>query len=269
MITSPSNEKIKLVRALQDKRRTREAEQLFVVEGIRLVEEALRARAPIKLVLHTDDLDPRGQAALSELTRLDIPVETVTPKVMAAASDTETPQGLLALATLPSSSLLLPPSFSFALTLDKLSDPGNLGTILRTADAAGVEAVFIAPDTVDVYNPKVVRAAMGAHFHIPIVEASWESLAERLAGLEVWLAEARAGEAYHQVDWRQPCALIIGSEAEGPSAAARRLARHGVHIPMPGQAESLNAAVAAGILLFEVAKQRSRRSRMPRTASRE
>src|SRR5689334_15423871 len=141
MITSTSNEKIKLVRALQDKRRVREAEQLFVIEGVRLVEEALQARVPIKLVLHTDALDPRGQAALSQLTHLGVPIETVTPKVMAAASDTETPQGLLALITLPSS-FTLSPSLSFALVLDALSDPGNLGTILRTADAAGVEVVF-------------------------------------------------------------------------------------------------------------------------------
>jgi len=257
MITSPSNEKIKLIRALQDKRRVREAEQLFVVEGVRLVEEALRARAPIKLVLHTDDLDARGQAALSQLARLGAPVETVTPKVMSAASDTETPQGLLAIVTLPSSLILQPSSFSFALILDSLSDPGNLGATLRTADAAGVEAVFLAPGTVDAYNPKVVRAAMGAHFHLPIIETSWESLADHLNELEVWLAEAQVGEAYDQVDWRKPCALIIGSEAEGPSAAARRFAHHHVHIPMPGQAESLNAAVAAGILLFEVATQRS------------
>jgi RNA methyltransferase, TrmH family len=260
MITSTSNEKIKLVRALQDKRRIREAEQLFVIEGVRLVEEALRAQAPIKLALHTDDLDLRGQAALTQLTRLGVPIETVTPKVMAAASDTETPQGLLAITALPPSFVTRsgPPSFlSFALILDGLSDPGNLGTILRTADAAGVEAVFLIPGTVDAYNPKVVRAGMGAHFHLPIIEASWESLADRLTGLEVWLAEAHAGEAYHQVDWRKPCALVIGSEAEGPSAAAHRFAHRQVHIPMPGQAESLNAAVAAGILLFEVAKQRS------------
>src|SRR5689334_18816995 len=133
MITSTSNEKIKLVRALQDKRRVREAEQLFVVEGVRLVEEALRAHAPIKLVLHTADLDPRGQAVVSQLTQRGVPIETVTLKVMAAASDTETPQGLLATIAFPSS-FLLPPSLSFALILDALSDPGNLGTILRTAD---------------------------------------------------------------------------------------------------------------------------------------
>jgi TrmH family RNA methyltransferase len=148
---------------------------------------------------------------------------------------------------------------TFALVLDGLRDPGNLGTILRTADAAGVQAVFLAPGTVDAYNPKVVRAAMGAHFHVPLVAAGWTALAGRLRGLSLWLAEARQGLAYDQVDWRQPSALIIGAEAAGPGDAARRLAPKQVSIPMPGQAESLNAAVAAGIILFEAARQRAGR----------
>jgi len=256
MITSPSNPTLKLVRALQSQRKAREKEQSFVIEGVRLVEDAIRAEAPVKLVLHTDDLDARGRAALDQLARLGAQVEAVSPKVMAAASDTQTPQGLLAVLPLPSSFILYPAAFSFALVLDRLSDPGNLGTSLRTADAAGAEAVFLAPGTVDAHNPKVVRAAMGAHFHLPITERTWDELAERLTQVEVWLAEARDGEPYDRVDWRAPFALIIGSEAEGPSDAARRLTPKRVHIPMPGRAESLNAAVAAGVLLFEAARQR-------------
>jgi TrmH family RNA methyltransferase len=256
MITSPSNPTLKLVRALQSQRKAREKEGLFVIEGVRLVEEAVRAQAPVRLALHTDDLDARGRAALHALARLGAEIHEVTPRVMAAASDTQTPPGLLAVLSLPSSFILLPSSFSFSLVLDRVSDPGNLGAILRTADAAGVEAAFLAPGTVDAHNPKVVRAAMGAHFHLPITNCTWNELAERLSGLTVWLAEARAGEPYDRVDWRAPSALIIGSEAEGPSAAARRFTARRVHVPMPGRAESLNAAVAAGILLFEAARQR-------------
>jgi TrmH family RNA methyltransferase len=255
MITSPSNPAIKFIRELQAKRRAREQAGLFVVEGVRSAEEAVRANVTAKIVLHTDDLDARGRAALDSLARSGAEVRAVAPRVMAAASDTQTPQGILAVVPIPAFASRSGPS-SFVLVLDRLSDPGNLGAILRTADAAGVEAVFLAPGTVDAYNPKVVRSAMGAHFHLPIVEAGWDELRERLASLTVWLAEARAGERYDRVDWRAPCALIIGSEAGGPGEAALSFTPRRVHIPMPGQAESLNAAVAAGVLLFEAARQR-------------
>jgi TrmH family RNA methyltransferase len=156
----------------------------------------------------------------------------------------------------PPVSSAVPAGLTLSLILDGISDPGNLGTILRTAWATGVEAVFLMPGSVDAHNPKVVRAALGAHFRLPLIETNWEDLGQRLAHVESWLAEARQGLAYDQVDWRQPSALIIGSEAEGPSEAARRFTDRRVHIPMPGPAESLNAAVAAGVLLFEVARQR-------------
>jgi RNA methyltransferase, TrmH family len=255
MITSPSNPTLKLIRALQSQRKAREKERLFVIEGVRLVEEAIRTKAAVRLALHTEDLDPRGCAALNQLARLGAELHEVTPKVLAAASDTQTPQGLLAVVPFPHFATRSG-HLSFVIILDRLSDPGNLGTILRTADAAGVDAAFLAPGTVDAYNPKVVRAAMGAHFHLPMTHIEWDELRVPLSGLTVWLAEAHNGEPYSHVDWRQPSALIVGSEAEGPSDAARRFTPQRVHIPMPGLAESLNAAVAAGVLLFEAARQR-------------
>lgn len=256
MITSSSNPTLKLVRALQSQRKARETEQLFVIEGVRLVEEAIRAEAPVRLALHTANLDARGRAALDRLARLGAEIREVTPRLMAAASDTQTPQGLLAVVPLPTADRLLPTDLSFVIVLDRIADPGNLGTILRAADAANADAAFLAPGTVDAHNPKVVRAAMGAHFHLPITDCTWDELADRLSGLTVWLAEARAGEPYDRVDWRAPSALVVGSEAEGPSDDARQFTQHRVHIPMPGRAESLNAAVAAGVLLFEAARQR-------------
>lgn len=254
MITSPHNPVIKHVHALQSKRREREQEAAFVVEGIRLVEEAVRAEAPARLALYTLDLDERGRALLSKLEALGARVEAVSPEAMAAASDTQTPSGLLAVVAMPA--YLVVPRPALALVADRVSDPGNLGTLLRTADAAGVESVSLMPETVDAYNPKVVRAAMGAHFHLPIAEARWETLAGGLGGAAAWLAEARGGQAYDQVDWRPPSALIVSSEADGPSEAARAFTPHRVHIPMTGRAESLNVAVAAGILLFEAARQK-------------
>lgn len=254
MITSPQNPTIKFVRGLQALRKAREAERRFVIEGPRLMEEALRARTPAQLVLYTLNLDERSRQAVGQMERLGAQVEVVSDSVMAAVSETEAPPGVVAVVAMPT--FLVLPNVSFALVVDRLGDPGNLGTVLRTADAAGVQAIFLLPGTVDPYNPKVVRAAMGAHFHVPIVEAHWESLAAQLGGATAWLAEAHEGQPYHQVDWSGPAALIIGAEAEGPSAAARAFTSQRVHVPMPGRAESLNAAVAAGILLFEAARQR-------------
>lgn len=257
MIASTSNPTVKLIRALQSKRRERERERAFVIEGVRLFEEAARANVAPRVILHTDNLDARSRAALNSAAQLGGEVHPVTPAVMAAASDTETPSGLLAVVPLTSSFILPPSSFTLALVCDRLGDPGNLGTILRTADAAGVEMVFLAPGTVDAYNPKVVRAAMGAHFHLSIVEATWDELRTVLSGVTAWLADSVGGERYDRVDWRSACALIIGSEAEGLSEPALAFTPRRVHIPMPGRAESLNAAIAAGIILFEIAHQRN------------
>jgi RNA methyltransferase, TrmH family len=254
LITSSANPKIKLVRALQARRAERKTEQAFVIEGLRLAEEAIRAEVPARLVLHTDHLDSRGRAAVNQLARLGAVVETVSPEVMAAASDTQAPPGLLAVLNLPA--VAVPRPLTFALVLDRLADPGNLGTVLRTASAAGVQAIFLAPGTVDAYNPKVVRAAAGAHFHLPVVEAAWGDIASASARLKLWRAEAHAGVTHTEVDWRAPSGLVIGSEATGPGDAAQRLAPDAVRIPMPGQAESLNAAIATAVLLFEAARQR-------------
>jgi TrmH family RNA methyltransferase len=255
VITSVANSKIKWVRQLQSRRAAREAERLFVIEGVRLAEEAAQAGAVASLVLHTPDLDPRARSALAALAARGAPILEVLPAVMAAASDTQTPPGLLAV--LPTPALTPPSPLSLALVLDALADPGNLGTILRTAGAAAVEAVFLAPGTVDPFNPKVVRAAMGAHFHLPILSLGWEAIAQALAGLDLWLAEAGRGQPYTAVDWRRPAALIIGAEVAGPSPAARALSPQPITIPMPGRAESLNAAIAAAVILFESARQRA------------
>jgi TrmH family RNA methyltransferase len=142
------------------------------------------------------------------------------------------------------------------LVIDRMADPGNLGALLRSADAAGVQAVFLTKDTVDAYNPKVVRGAMGAHFRLPVLPVSISTLAAHLKGLEVWLAEAGKGQAYHQIDWRRPSAIIIGGEAHGPRHELRVMSSGSVHVPMREGTESLNAAVAAGIVLFEIARQR-------------
>jgi TrmH family RNA methyltransferase len=254
MITSTSNKRIKWIRALQNKRRTREREQAYVIEGTRLVREAIAADHPVDLILYTDNLDDRGQELVEKMAHLGGERMLVSEAVMASCSDTQSPPGLLAV--LPIRTILKPKSENLALVIDHLADPGNLGTLLRTALAAGVETVYLSEGTVDPYNPKVIRGAMGAHMRLPILVTDAKMLQRHLAGLDVWLAEAHAGKPYTEVDWRQPVALIIGGEAHGPQPAVRAMADGQVHIPMPGGAESLNAAMAAAVILFEIVRQR-------------
>ena len=257
MITSVANEKVKYVRSLY-RRRVRYRERHFVIEGIRLVDEALRAGIVPALVFYGEgaNVTPGGRELLAKIQNGGAPAFAVSETVMKALADTVSPQDVLAV--VPFGELAPPSSPSLGLVVDGLRDPGNLGAILRSANAAGVEQVILAPKTVDPYNPKVVRGAMGAHFRLPIVALSWPEIAEILTDVQVLLADVRAEQSYYEVDWMRPSALIIGGEAFGASREARELAVATVAIPMQGRAESLNAAVAASVILFEAARQRQR-----------
>lgn len=255
-ISSPENPKVKELRALT-RRSVRYRERLFLVEGVRLTEEALAAGYPLHLALYVPERlgeTPRGAALLERLQSMATAFPTV-PKVLDSIAETVTPQGVVAAVPFPEGPA---EPGDLVLILDRLRDPGNCGTILRTAEAAGVSLVYCAPGTVDPFSPKVVRAGMGAHFRLPLRLSGWPELREVLSDRPVWLAEARGGRPYDAVDWRGPVALIVGGEAEGPGEEARALATGTVSIPMPGPAESLNAAVAAGVLLFEALRQRRR-----------
>jgi RNA methyltransferase, TrmH family len=254
MISSPSNAKVKWVRALQGRRKAREEEAAFVVEGTRWAEEVVAAEARARLVLHTDHLDDRGRGLVNRLARQGAEIVPVSDEVMAACSDTETPQGLLLVLDKPNLPAAAGPNL--ALIADRVADPGNLGTMMRTALAAGVELMVVTPGTVDAFNPKVVRSAMGAHLHLPLRSLGSEPLAQLIGEAAVWLAEAGAGVPYDQVDWRKPVALVIGGEAHGASPQTARQSPNVTHIPMNTAAESLNAAVAAAVILFEIRRQR-------------
>jgi TrmH family RNA methyltransferase len=147
------------------------------------------------------------------------------------------------------------------LILDDLADPGNMGTILRTALAADVEEVLLTPESVDCFSPKVVRAAAGAHVRLPIeTNISWSTIAERVAmhcagESRILLAEAGSPHIYYEQDLKSPFALIIGNETHGPSQEARALATRSISIPLANRVESLNAAMAAGIILYEAVRQ--------------
>ncbi|MCP4424519.1 MAG: RNA methyltransferase [Chloroflexi bacterium] len=253
MITSLANAKIKYVRRLQAEKRFRTREKAFVVEGTRWAAELVRlARIP-ELIFYTEGW--RQTAANAHiLLQITGPKQTVTHQVMAAISDTQTPPGFLAV--LRRKPQALPDAPSLLLILDGVTNPGNLGTMLRSAGAAGAAGVLLGPGCVDAYNPKTVRGGMGAHLRLPIWSASWEQIAELTAKMSVWLATADGEIEYTAVPWTTPSALIIGGEAGGAGEKARKLATGTIAIPMRAATESLNAAVASAVILFEAARQR-------------
>jgi TrmH family RNA methyltransferase len=258
MITSSHNSKIQAVRDLLGRRKDRQQSGTFVIEGVRLAEEALQAGWLPKWVLVSANISERGRALVEAFSQKGAEVEEITPSLMESLSDTDTAPGLLAV--IPERELPLPTVLDFALVADAVRDPGNLGAILRSAGAAGVQAVFLSPGTVDPFAPKVLRAGMGAQFRLPLRSITWSQIKEtckqRPQPLTLYLAEAGKGVPLWQSDLRSPVALVVGGEAEGASAEGRDAVDQAITIPMPGKSESLNAAVAASILLFEVVRQR-------------
>lgn len=256
MITSLSNARVKYVRRLQAERRFRQETRAFVVEGTRWLAELSRPEQ----LFYTPAwaARPEHQALLQPFLPL---ANLVSEEVMQAMSDTETPAGVLAI--LPFPDLPLPPHPHRLLILDQIRDPGNLGTIMRTAAAAGVSGVLLAPGCVDPFNPKVVRSGMGAHLRLPFRPESWEAIAQLTAGRPVWLADANGELPYTAVDWTRPVALIIGNEARGSGNQAEQIASGRVTIPMHAATESLNAAIATAIILFEALRQTTASSHQP------
>jgi len=253
MITSNQNSKIKLVRALLGRAKERREANAFVVEGVRLVEEAVKGDWRFETVLYDESLSERGKSQVSSLKSKGVDIEEISTDLMKSLSETETPQGILAI--LQFSEVPINNSLNFVLIPDQIRDPGNLGTLLRTAAATGVQAILLPPETTDAFAPKVVRAGMGAHFRLPIREMKWEEIREQTKGMQVFLADMD-GKSCWETDHSKPLALIVGGEADGASDEARKLSTQKISIPMAGNVESLNAGVAGSVLMFEVVRQR-------------
>lgn len=227
-----------------------------MLEGVRLVTDALNSGAACTLILYAPEQLQSTEAGQHLLTQLssDNSALMATPQVIAAATETVHPQGVVALAHYPE---VAPEKPGIVLIIDRVQDPGNVGTLLRSAEAVGVAAVLCVRGTVDLYSPKVVRAAMGAHFRIALEQdLIWASLADHLMLVDhTYAADADATMPYYAADWRQPSALIIGNETQGLGDEARTYATKLISIPMQGSADSLNAAVAGSIVLFEALRQ--------------
>lgn len=273
LIDSPANPTVKSLRSLAGNPRQRREAGLFLVEGVRVTTDALDAgHIPHEVLYNPDALSKteRGRTLCQRLAALSRSeqgrVFEATPRALAAAGDTQHPQGVVAAFPLPVWPTPTPGhSPALALICDDIQDPGNLGTILRTAEAAGVSAVWLTGRCVDLYSPKVVRAGMGAHFRVPCFpDAPWGDIETGLASLDigpgkVYASDAGASMTYDRPEWNAPSALIVSNEAHGLGEEARKFASAGgglVSIPMLGGTESLNAAIATAVILFEAARQR-------------
>jgi TrmH family RNA methyltransferase len=250
-----------LARDLQ-RRKARERQSLFVAEGIRSVEELLRSPLPNRGVLATPQLveSSRGQVLMEQIHRRGILTEEVGHDEFSTAAETESPQGILAIAVVPRPTLadLSSPTSLRLLVLDAIQDPGNVGTILRTAAALGVMATFALPGTVDLWNAKVVRSGMGAHFHHPCLNGTWDDLDSfrREHAVTLWAADA-GGESIDALVPPPRLALVVGNEGGGLSSLSRTRADRLVALPIAASTDSLNVAVAAGILLYELRANQS------------
>lgn len=263
IITSSANQKVKILRLLSQKA-GREKCGLFLLEGARLVEDALLSGAPLDTVFVSESayLGGKFSSLLEEIEKKDLTVTALADKLFNSVSETQHSQGLLAAAPIPKEEAA---DFSkpggLYLLLDGVQDPGNLGTLLRTADAAGMDGVFLLKGTADVYNPKVVRASMGALFHVKVMSVSdGEGFlkALRQKGISLVAGDLSGEASYDEADLRGSLMIAVGNEGNGISDLVRREADKLVRIDMPGRAESLNAAIAAGVLIFEALRQRKK-----------
>ncbi len=261
LISSPDNPLIKEFARLARSRKQRRASGLVAIEGPNLLEQALAAGLAPAVVLFTPEYYAgRGRLLIDSLP-ITVRRAPVVEKVFAKLSATETPQGVAALIPYrePDPAALLTGTLTLALLLDRLQDPGNMGTILRTAAAAGVEAVFYTPGSADPLSPKVLRSTAGALFQIPVARVREPlPLVEKLQrdGLQVTAAAPRAEQIYWNADFRRPTLFIIGNEKSGISPDLCAAADGTVAIPQAGGQDSLNAAVAAAILIYEAVRQR-------------
>lgn len=268
IITSVHNPQIKRLHQLLN-RKGREAEGCFLVEGVHLVEEALRSGGRVKTIIYDRDrgIDPACESALrvydGQVKRM-----AVSDQVLAKLSETKSPQGIIAEVSQRTVDWVdwkrkqSEADASFVLLmLDELQDPGNLGTIIRTAEAAGIDGIVIGENSVDLYNGKVLRATMGAIFRLPVFRLPLLTACLELGklGTRLLVTSVHDGSvAYDEPLYDGRIAIVIGNEGRGVSNEISELASKHVHIPLYGEAESLNAAVACGIMLYEARRQRKK-----------
>lgn len=261
MITSTSNAKVKYLVNLKKKRKERDRENVFLVEGIRMFREVPADK--LKEVYVSESFYKKERGLVDEIaSKSRVRVEILSDNVFAHVSDTMTPQGVLCVVEQMNYSLesvLSNGVVPHLMVLDNLQDPGNLGTIVRTAEGAGVTGIVMSKETVDIYNPKVIRSTMGSIYRMPFYYAedllgTIEEMKKR--NISTYAAHLDGKNAYDEENYKKPCAFFIGNEGNGLRDEVADAADTYIRIPMCGQVESLNAAIAACVLMFEAARQR-------------
>lgn len=260
-ITSSSNSTIKEIKSLYRKKE-RWAKKMFLVEGTKMVEECIDNNYPIENIIYSEELfNKRGGEALFNKINTHNRLIYVPNKLYREISDTESPQGILAtvrfrLRSIKDIRLSTKP---FMLLLDEVQDPGNMGTIIRTGDAFGIDGIIVTEGCVDIYNPKVVRATMGSIFRMPIYhELDGIKVIEEFKrnNIKIYSTSLEGSEYIQKVNLKDASVIIIGNESKGVSKSLESLADNLVKIPMLGEAESLNAAIASSIIMYEAMRQR-------------
>lgn len=262
IITSVQNPRVKAWTQLLEKKGRDKLEQ-FLIEGVHLVQEALDSRVPVDTIVYAGERAQELPAELLEQAQeAGIECVAVTDQVLAKCTDTQTPQAIFAvlpkLAREPEYLLTQSDDAGLVVVIDGIQDPGNLGTIIRSADAVGATGILLGRGTVDLYNPKTVRSTMGSLFHLPIAQGDlMEALPQAAAkGVAIVTTSLQGSTSCYDFDFTQDTWFVIGNEGQGVSAAVAALATQHILIPMRGQAESLNAAMAATVVLFEAMRQR-------------
>jgi len=257
MISSVANAAVKRIVLLQSKDKARREEGLFIVEGVRMYVEVPASRLD-QVYVTEEFLDKASAEVRDRLTETGY--ELVTDEVMKKMSDTMTPQGILCLVKTMNYNLSdILKKGSLFVVLDGLQDPGNLGTIFRTSEAAGVDGIILSRSSVSIFNPKSVRSTMGTLFRMPFIyvddlPATMRTLSAE--GVHTYAAHLDGSSEYTEYDYTVPTAFVIGNEGNGISAEVAQSAEHFLRIPMEGEVESLNAAIAASVLLYETHRQR-------------
>ncbi|GGM26917.1 putative tRNA/rRNA methyltransferase YsgA [Paraliobacillus quinghaiensis] len=243
MITSVKNETVKQWNKLKIKKH-REQQQQFLVEGVHLVQEVLASDWEVETIILQDGVT----------IPIEVPSEKstyVTENVMQHLTDTKTPQGIVAIVRMKESDLK---NKQKLLLLDAIQDPGNVGTMIRTADAAGFDGIVLGDGTVDLYNDKVIRSSQGSIFHLPILRTNLLEYTQELkqGDITIWGSTLEQASPIHELKVPKKVALIVGNEGAGVSQELLKEADQRVHIPIFGQAESLNVSVATGIMLYQI-----------------